>query len=235
MAPIAKEGIQESWRPWREEFLLAVGGGFIDTLGFIALFGLFPAAVTGNLAVAGAEISGGRGYALPKLFAIPVFMASVAATTVWIQKSKSSKQRLLSEVMAGESLWLAACMGTGIAFGPTRVADSPHTILIGMLAVIAMGMRNAASRLLLPFAVPSTVMTGNIVQLTILATSLVTQKSDRHKNWVSFWHLFPVILGFITGAALGAAGYSQFGFASMILPISITTFLAVKLMLLGRT
>ncbi|MDF9347401.1 DUF1275 family protein [Escherichia coli] len=45
--------------------------------------------------------------------------------------------------------------------------DGLTTLVTGMTGVMGMGVRNATSRLLLSITSPSTMMTGNVTQLTI--------------------------------------------------------------------
>jgi uncharacterized membrane protein YoaK (UPF0700 family) len=69
-------------------------------------------------------------------------------------------------------------------------------------------------------------MTGNVTQLTIDATTLLSGKDDVAAARVRIRKILPSILGFTAGAALGAAGYAAFGFASLALPIAATLWLA---------
>src|SRR5258708_10706516 len=57
---------------------LSFVAGFVDTFGFIALFGLFTAHVTGNFVLIGAAIVSPGPGVVAKLLALPVFMAVVA-------------------------------------------------------------------------------------------------------------------------------------------------------------
>lgn len=59
--------------------------GFVDTVGFIALFGLFTAHVTGNFVMLGAGIAGESAGALAKLLALPAFILTVAAVTLVVR------------------------------------------------------------------------------------------------------------------------------------------------------
>ena len=66
----------------RREAVTASGfafvAGFVDTVGFVALFGLFTAHVTGNFVVIGASLVEPRSGLITKLLALPVFVATVA-------------------------------------------------------------------------------------------------------------------------------------------------------------
>src|SRR6201995_920473 len=58
-------------------FLLGVNGGYVDTMGFLALQGLFTAHVTGNFVTLGAALVSGTSGVLAKLIALPVFCATI--------------------------------------------------------------------------------------------------------------------------------------------------------------
>src|SRR3954462_3972574 len=51
--------------------------GYVDNCGFIALFGLFTAHVTGNLALIGAALVDYHGGLVAKLMALPIFVLAV--------------------------------------------------------------------------------------------------------------------------------------------------------------
>src|SRR5579872_6211467 len=62
--------------------LLSLNGGYVDTIGFLALQGLFPAHVTGNFATLGAALVMGTSGVLAKLIALPVFCLVVALVRI---------------------------------------------------------------------------------------------------------------------------------------------------------
>lgn len=57
---------------------LSFVGGFVDVVGFIALFGLFTAHVTGNFIMLGLEMVHATKLAIAKLLAVPIFIMMVA-------------------------------------------------------------------------------------------------------------------------------------------------------------
>ena len=219
--------LETRWRHYREPTLLAAIAGFVDTLGFVALFGLFTAHVTGNLVLAGAELAGGKGDVVAKLLAIPVFIVTVGVTTWWVQHSAQRDSRLLAKIMLVEALWLCAFMFAGTLLHP-RSADGWETIVTGMLGVIAMSIRNAAARLLLGALTPTTVMTGSVTQLAIDMTTVLGRKDDVAAARARMRKTLPAVLGFVAGAALGAFGYAACGYFSLWLPILVTLWLAAR-------
>src|ERR1044072_1978113 len=67
-----------------EDTLLAGIAGFVDTLSFVALYGLFTAHVTGNFVLIGAGVGGyGQGILL-KLAVFPAFVAGVAGSSMLV-------------------------------------------------------------------------------------------------------------------------------------------------------
>ena len=62
---------------------LGFAAGFVDTLGFVALFSFFTAHVTGNFVVLGAELSEPGHGVIAKLLALPMFVIAVAAARLY--------------------------------------------------------------------------------------------------------------------------------------------------------
>jgi uncharacterized membrane protein YoaK (UPF0700 family) len=78
---------------------LAFVAGFVDTCGFVALFGLFSAHVTGNFVLLGASLIRPHAGVIAKLLALPVFMAAVAGTRLFlIRRSRPSLCYLRLEI-----------------------------------------------------------------------------------------------------------------------------------------
>lgn len=80
-------------------FALAFVAGFVDTCGFVALFGLFSAHVTGNFVLLGASLIRPHAGVIAKLLALPVFMAAVAGTRLFLIRSGASV-RSVRDVLA---------------------------------------------------------------------------------------------------------------------------------------
>ena len=94
-----------------------------------------------------------------------------------------------------------------------------------MVGVMAMGIRNATSRLLLASTSPSTMMTGNVTQLTIDIMSLI--KNPGPENRAKLVKSSTSVAGFTIGAGAGAVAYIVAGFFSTLLPILLIAVVAV--------
>ena len=147
--------------------LLALTAGFVDTVGFIALFGLFTAHVTGNFVLIGASLVGGHEGIIGKLLALPVFVIAVAATRLFILARERRASDATRPVLIGQLVFLALFLACGMELAPFDHGDAPRTILTGMCAVVAMAIQNAASRTIFASLAPTTVMTGNVTQVVI--------------------------------------------------------------------
>jgi uncharacterized membrane protein YoaK (UPF0700 family) len=156
--------------PWTRPtlpVLLSLNAGFVDTAGFLALQGLFTAHVTGNFVTLGASLVMGTSGAMAKLLALPTFCIVVVAT------------RLVSYNLPGRSLPVlrtmltlkVALLGLGailaIGFGPFKTGDGLPAIATGLTLVSAMAIQNAAHRIHLAAAPPTTLMTGTTTQMMI--------------------------------------------------------------------
>ena len=147
--------------------LLSLLGGYVDTAGFLALQGLFTAHVTGNFVTLGASLVLGTSGVLAKLMALPLFCLVVFWTrrlSNWIDSHGFPALRSLLILMM---LLLVVGSVLAIAFGPFRNPDAWPAVATGMVLVAAMAIQNAAHRMHLTSAPPSTLMTGTTTQIMI--------------------------------------------------------------------
>lgn len=91
------------------------------------------------------------------------------------------------------------------------------TLVTGMTGVMGMGVRNATSRLLLSITSPSTMMTGNVTQLTIdIINYFQIPSTENHTKLIKSGSS---VIGFLAGAGLGTLGYILMGFFSVLIPV----------------
>lgn len=207
---------------------LAFTAGFVDTCGFIALFGLFTAHVTGNFVLIGAELVGPSQGILAKLLALPTFVIVVALTRLAVARLERSGRPPLRPLLLAQGILLMAFMAAGLAIAPPAHADAWPAVLTGLLGVSAMAVQNAKARLLLSAATPSTVMTGNVTQLVIDLVDIARPASAdlRAQARARALRMGPAVAAFAVGAIAGAFAYASVGFACLLVPAVVVLALA---------
>jgi uncharacterized membrane protein YoaK (UPF0700 family) len=229
----------ETKAPWltREgptAFILSSVSGFVDTAGFVLLFGLFTAHVTGNFVLAGAAIAGSRdGGVGGRLAMFLFFMAGVFASSLMASGLRNTGRSVLRPLLIVEAGLLAAFMLGGVVLSPQTAhnADAWQVIVVGGIGVLAMGIQNALMRDALPTYLPTTVMTGNFTMFTmdllIQARSAGhTTSEERDKSAVRLRRLLPVMSGFLLGCAGGGISAALTNFYGIALPALLTAVLA---------
>lgn len=209
-------------RPGRVAALLSFVAGYVDTVGFIALFGLFTAHVTGNFVLIGASfVAGTDGGVIAKLLALPVFIAAVALTTAFVRHRERRQRRTMPAVLWAQIVLLGSFVLAAWLAAPITAADAPAAVLAGLLGVAAMGVQNAASRLVFTSLSPTTVMTGNVTQVVIDGVDLLrgSNADTRTTTKARISRMWPPVLAFAIGAAAGAVLYAQLGIACLVLPM----------------
>ena len=214
---------------WRETLptLLAFIAAFVDTLGFIALFGLFTAHVTGNFVLIGAAIAGASGGVVLKLLAFPAFVVAVAATRLFVLWLERRQQPALRPVLWLQTLLLGCFGAVGWHGAPIANEHAPAAIAAGLLAAAAMGVQNAASRLLLAGSTPTTVMTVTVTQLVIDAVDLLRGGADQALRRRFVLLAWPVV-AFALGAISAALAYPRVGYSALMLPVAMLGVLALR-------
>ncbi|GGC93234.1 YoaK family protein [Undibacterium terreum] len=206
---------------------LGFTAGYVDTLGFVSLFGLFTAHVTGNFVLIGSELARPSHGVLIKFLAFPSFVGAVALTrmiVIWLERSGKAPVRTLFAVQIA---FLTAFMLLGYFALPLQSNDTLVVLLAGMSGAAAMGVQNAASRLVLSDIAPTTVMTGNVTQLVIDLVDILRGSADTAVRGRISKFLWPIV-AFGLGAIGGAYGYVHFHFWASLLPIATLGLFAVS-------
>lgn len=194
--------------------LLALAAAYVDTCGFIGLFGLFTAHVTGNFVLIGAELVNRHVDILTKSLALPVFVASVVLANQAEVLMRRRAMAATTWLLGVESLLIAVAALAPHWTGMPHDPDDMPSVVIGFLLIAAIGVQNALMRTSLAGPVQTTVMTGNVTQLTIDLLAVATGRADAgtRTRAAASW---PVVAAFAVGSALGAAGYAWLRFDSL--------------------
>src|SRR5262249_40918629 len=158
--------------PFAVAALLSFNGGFVDTVGFLGLSGLFVAHVTGNFVTLGAALVLGSHGILNKILALPEFIAVIVAARRFGHALRARRLPVLRIQLTTEVALLAAFFVLAVAFGPFADADSPLALLTGFAGIAAMALQNALQRVHLASLPPTTLMTGSTTQATLDAVDL---------------------------------------------------------------
>jgi len=199
--------------------LLSVNAGYVDTAGFLALHGLFTAHVTGNFVTLGASLVLGTSGAVAKLLALPVFCAVVILTRVLSTALLKRNVAALKILLGLKVALLSVGAALAIIFGPFNDGDAWQAVLTGMVLVGAMAIQNAAHRIHLGSAPPSTLMTGTTTQIMIdLADMLSVPKAGDAPAGARLTQMSVNIFIFACGCACAAILYALVGVWCFIVP-----------------
>src|SRR3984957_6507162 len=146
--------------------LLSFNGGYVDTVGYLSLQGLFTAHVTGNFVTIGAAMVFGTSGVIAKLLALPVFCIVIVATRL-VSFNLPPRWPVLETMLTLKLLLLLVAAVLAIAMGPFANGDGAAAIIMGMTLVSAMAIQNAAHRIHMGTAPPTTLMTGTTTQIMI--------------------------------------------------------------------
>jgi uncharacterized membrane protein YoaK (UPF0700 family) len=199
--------------------------GYVDTLGFVALFGLFTAHVTGNFVLIGAEMAHPQGGPLLlKILAFPAFIFGVVIARLLIASLIKRGRHALWYAYILQLVLLIAFMVVGYLASPIGDEASLLAGAAGVIGAMAMGTHSACGRLLLSHLAPTAMMTGNVTQLVIDSVDVLRGKADDNIKQRCIKFLWPV-LAFGVGAVGAAFAYQYAGFLALLLPIAILLYL----------
>lgn len=200
--------------------LMSLNGGFVDTAGFLALQGLFSAHVTGNFVTFGAALVHGTSGAMTKLLALPVFCIVVVLTRWLSYKLPGFGLPVLRTMLVLKMLLLAAAAVFAVHFGPFSDGDSGLAMLTGMTLVSAMAIQNAARRIHLASAPPTTLMTGTTTQVMIDLADLLQglPPQDAVTARARLLRMSSSVAVFAAGCAAAALAYTWVNIWCFVIP-----------------
>lgn len=197
--------------------ILSFVGGYVDTVGFLALQGLFTAHVTGNFVTFGAALVHGVSGAWAKLLALPVFCLAVILTRLASHRLERGEHPVLRVLLSVQFLALSVGAALAIAYGPFLDGDRWQALVTGMVLVVAMAVQNAAHRAYLPDAPPSTLMTGTTTQIMIDFADLLRGLPPGHPARARIRRMSVAVATFAFGCALAALLFYLAGAAALLL------------------
>jgi uncharacterized membrane protein YoaK (UPF0700 family) len=203
--------------------LLSFNGGYVDTLGFLALSGLFTAHVTGNFVTLSAAAAFGLNGAVAKLLALPVFCIVVFASHSICRKLQARNRSPIRPMLFVIFTLLTAAAIFALFYGPIRADENGATLALGMTLVAAMAVQNGLHKAHLAKAPPSTLMTGTTTQIMLdLADLFVdTNKEEVAAAKTRIGKMAAAVLTFVVGCGCAAAIYMAAPVMAFILPAVI--------------
>jgi uncharacterized membrane protein YoaK (UPF0700 family) len=195
--------------------VMSFNGGYVDTVGFLALQGLFTAHVTGNFVTFGAAMVQGASGAGAKLLALPVFCAAVLLSRLLTFFLASRGWPVLRIMLCLQLALLIAGSAMAVTLSPFPKGDSVALIVTGMTFVCAMAIQNAAHRVHMAGAPPSTLMTGTTTQIMLDVAELFrASPASRTAVIQRLRRLTSAVAVFALGCGLAALAFAFLGQAA---------------------
>lgn len=225
--------------------VLSSVAGYVDAAGFLSLFGLLPAHMTGDIVWAGAAaVDRAELGWLVRIAMVMMFVGSVAVAAVAARVVRRRGQSPLASLLALMTIALGVFWASGSMLGPyISGPDGIATLFISGAGVVAMGIQNALMREALGTLCPTTVMTGNLTQVTMDVVELVFTSFDvaarrpdrrRREAMVRLTRFGLPVVSFSAGALAGAFATTSFGFASLSVPTIASMGLTAHAFYLAR-
>jgi uncharacterized membrane protein YoaK (UPF0700 family) len=212
--------------PWRLR-LQAIVAGFVDTVGYVQLAGIFVAHVTGNMVLIGADVSSQDApSALSRLLVLPVFTVGVALA--WLA-THASREIVVRRLLWAEAILVAIFAGAGMLVidrgsGTPGVWTMLAVAVPGVFAMTAQSSRRRAEG-----GPPTQVMTSNLTGATFDVMQAVREwrhgQSDLARRRAA-WNGAALVGSFLLGAISAGMLLPTMGFATLAIPVALLVLLA---------
>lgn len=214
--------------------VLSFVSGFVDTIGFLGLFGLLTSQVTGSFIAAGSAFVHREAGLVVKLLAIPMFMVGAALMTLLVALLARSRINPMPWALALVGILIAQFLLIAQWGRPFASADDADVMAAAVTAFAAMGAESALVRVLFKGSLPANFMTGNVTQVAVEATDWMLARlrllfdGDPALNLArasgaarQLAVLVPMITGFMAGAVIAAHAFLAVGFFALLLAAAL--------------
>ena len=211
----------------RVAITLAAIGGWVDAVGFLVLFGLFTAHLSGNTDRLGVALGQGE-LATALTYAVPlgVFFGGVVLGVAYITGRPDHRPRGLGGLLALEAALLAVFMGAGTLL--RNAGDlTPHSLAyygLAVAAVGAMGLQTAALRHAAGVPVHTTFITGMVSSLAEELVAVRTGGPDAGRRARVHGGL---VGAYLIGAVGGSALEGAWALWALTVPLAVLGVLIV--------
>jgi uncharacterized membrane protein YoaK (UPF0700 family) len=216
-------------------YVLAAVAGAADAVGYITLFHLFTAHMTGN--TVGMVASAGAGpwrEAIRRAFPIPVFVLGVVAGGMLTRFAAARMRARYYVPLAIEAVALAlfGAIGPHVALGRDEAHATLGYFALAALPALAMGVQAATLRRIGDHSVRTTFVTG---MLTLLGEQLVgwlMEPTPARRRSAGARARFAALIwiAYALGGLSAAVAAAKVGFAAVVIPIAgIGAALALEL------
>jgi uncharacterized membrane protein YoaK (UPF0700 family) len=200
--------------------VLSVIAGSADVISFLGLDGLFNAHITGNLVIIASHIVAGQAAHMALLLSVPIFILVLALTSLLAAALERAGVASLQPMLLLQFLLLIGFLILCVADGPHMDVNGTSAIVAGLLGVSAMAVQNALVQISLRGAPPTAVLTTTVTRFTVDAAHVLLNRraadvTPARRRMKQSW---PAIVGFTSGASLGAALFAAARLWSLALP-----------------
>ncbi len=201
--------------------VLAAIGGWVDAVGFLTLFGLFTAHLSGNTARLGVAL--GRGEASAALtYAVPivVFFSAAVIGVAFLSVRRAQGRGAMAPLLAVEAALIATFMIVGTIVRDAGDLTPRSTAYYGLavLAVAAMGLQTATLRSAAGVPVHTTFITGMV---THLAEAIVSAVRRDQRDASPRARVYGGLVGaYLVGAVSGSALESTWALWALAVPVA---------------
>ncbi len=209
---------------------LAFSSAYVEVACFIGLFGLFTSFITGDIILVGVELVEESPEIITRSLVLPLFVLACAFWSWTFRNAARPSPTAIRAALLTQALLLLLALTLAANLGPLRGADSPETMAVAAPVVLACSLQMIMMRHQITSHPHTTVMTGNLGQLTISIASFYYghlpasprgepgKPPDRH---ATIRHQTSILVAFLAGALCGGLAFGAFGFACLFLPVAI--------------
>jgi uncharacterized membrane protein YoaK (UPF0700 family) len=210
-------------RKSRIAITLAAVAGFVDAVGYITLYGLFTAHMSGNAAQLGVEL--GRGHlseVVPLAVAIAMFVTAIALGAL-LQEAAGRREGAagLELVLAVEALLIAGFMlyGSLAVSGARPERDSGAFYLLAALAIGAIGLQASSLSEVGGRGVRTAYISGVLTNLAREGVAKL-RGTDRETGGGRLGLLAGIVAAYLLAATAGSLGQAELGLWCLALPVA---------------